>query len=144
MAASLALPDQVVLIREEVVGALDAATIQAGAYTTGRPEERLLTAPVSLDGKDFARIQNLGSWTGSGTLDFTPHRAGAGDAWLLATFETVHADFTGTGRGKTVDVVGAGSGSLVLARGDSASGPSPATAPGARRRSPPTAMPRCG
>jgi hypothetical protein len=113
------LPDRVVLIREEVVGTLEAATIPAGAYTTGRPEEVVLTAPVSLDGKDFARIQNLGSWTNSGTLDFNPRRAD-GDAWLLATFETVHADFTGTGRWKTVDVVGAGSGSLVLARGDSA------------------------
>ena len=38
----------------------------------------------------------------------------------LATFETVHADFSHAGRGKTVDVVGAGGGSLELARGDTA------------------------
>jgi hypothetical protein len=113
------LPDRVVLIREEVVGTVDAATIPAGAYTSDRPEAMVLTAPVTLDGKDFARIQNLGSWTNSGTLEFNPHRAD-GDAWLLATFEAVHADFTGTGRWKTVDVVGAGSGSLTLARGDTA------------------------
>ena len=113
------LPDRVVLIREEVVGALDAATIAADAFTTGRPDDLVLTAPLRLDGVDFARIQNLGSWTGSGRLDFTPHRAD-GDAWLLATFQEVHADFTGTGQGKTVDVVGAGAGSLVLARGDTA------------------------
>jgi hypothetical protein len=115
----IALPDQAVLIREEVVGTLDAAAIAAAAYATDLPAQQVLTAPVTLDGKDFARIQNLGSWTGSGTLDFTPHR-GDGDAWLLTTFQTVHADFTGTGQGKTVDVVGAGAGSLVLARGDSA------------------------
>ncbi|TDH63747.1 hypothetical protein E2C06_05320 [Dankookia rubra] len=114
-----ALPDRVVLIREEVVGTLAAATIAADAFTTGRPDDLVLTAPVRLEGVDFARIQNLGSWTGSGTLDFTPHRAD-GDAWLLATFQTVHADFTGTGQGKTVDVVGAGGGSLVLAHGDTA------------------------
>ena len=113
------LPDRVVLIREEVVGTLSAATIAADAFTTTRPEEMVLTAPVRLDGVDFARIQNLGSWTGSGTLDVTPHRAD-GDAWLLATFQTVHADFTGTGQGKTVEVVGAGGGSLVLAHGDTA------------------------
>lgn len=115
----MALPDQVLTIREEVVGTLNAAPIRAAAFTTARPEEYLLTTPVSLDGQDFARIQNLGSWTGSGTLDFTPRRAD-GDAWLLATFQTVHADFTGTGQGKTVDVVGAGAGSLVLARGATA------------------------
>ncbi|WP_431270639.1 hypothetical protein [Dankookia sp. P2] len=113
------LPDRVVLIREEVVGSLAAGTIASGAFTTGEPEQYVLTAPVRLDGVDFARIQNLGSWTGSGRLDFTPHRAD-GDAWLLATFQEVHADFTGTGQDKRVDVIGAGAGSLVLARGDTA------------------------
>ena len=115
----LALPDRVVTIRLEVVGSLDAATIQPAAFATDLPPQYVLTAPVTLDGMDFARVQNLGSWRGSGALDFAPGR-GDGDAWLLATFETVHADFTGTGRWKTVDVVGAGSGSLVLARGDTA------------------------
>lgn len=117
------LPDRVLLIREEVVGTLDAATIPAGDYAATLPAARVLAAPVTLDGVDFARIQNLGSWTGSGSLDFTPDRAEArqlGDTYLLATFETVHADFSAAGRGKTVDVVGAGSGSLALARGDTA------------------------
>ncbi|MFC7473731.1 hypothetical protein ACFQS7_05165 [Dankookia sp. GCM10030260] len=116
----LVLPDRVVTIRQEVVGTLDAAPIAADSFTTDLAAQQVLTAPVTLDGVDFARIQNLGGWRGSGTLDFAPRRAD-GDAWLLATFETVHADFTGTGQGKAVDVVGAGAGSLVLARGATAS-----------------------
>jgi len=113
------LPDQVLTIRETVVGTVDAPQVPAEGFTASLPAARLLTAPVTLDGQDFVRIQNFGGWAGSGSLDLAPGRDAA-HAWLLATFETVHADFSGAGRGKTIDVVGAGGGSLELARGDTA------------------------
>lgn len=117
------LPDRVLTIREEVVGTLGATTVPDGAYSADLPAADLLTTPVRLEGHDFARIQNLLGWHGSGSLDFAPDRAEArqlGDAYLLATFETVHADVTAAGHGRTVDIIGAESGSLALARGDTA------------------------
>jgi len=112
-----ALPDAAVRVSMNVVGTTgDAGAIPLGGFSAALASanpQLLATTPVLLGGEHYARIQNLGSWSGGGDLFFAPSAAEAasyGPGYLFAVFQQVRADLSAAGAGAREALVVGGKG----------------------------------
>lgn len=102
------------------VGGLIPGLVQAGAPLSRAEAGAVVTAPIVLDGRVFARIENEGVWNAVKNLHHAPDAALLpGPSLLVANFVDVRIDLSATGEAALdVRVVGAKRGGLVTGGGD--------------------------